>query len=112
MSSRQAGYNPLEYHNGTVWPHDSAIIAEGLRRRGFRAEAAEICKALFDAATAFSAPSATMNGTSMSALHAAFHDARKKGRVAVTRLAGLITTVSLGCDVSGWSPCIHSRDSQ
>jgi hypothetical protein len=29
MSSKDAAYNPLEYHNGTVWPHDAALIAEG-----------------------------------------------------------------------------------
>jgi glycogen debranching enzyme len=54
MSSHDSGYNPLEYHNGTVWPHDSAIVAEGMRRYGFRAEAAKLCEALLDAAKAFS----------------------------------------------------------
>ena len=54
MSSEDAGYNPLEYHNGTVWPHDTAICAEGMRRYGFHAEAGMLCKALLEAATAFS----------------------------------------------------------
>jgi glycogen debranching enzyme len=54
MSSEDAGYNPLEYHTGTVWPHDAAICAEGIRRYGFRAEAGIICKAIFDAAGKFS----------------------------------------------------------
>jgi glycogen debranching enzyme len=31
----QAGYNPIGYHTGTVWPHDTAIAAAGLRRYGF-----------------------------------------------------------------------------
>jgi len=43
MSSEDAGYNPLEYHNGTVWPHDTAIVAEGMRRYGFRNEAGKLC---------------------------------------------------------------------
>ena len=30
MSSGDAGYNPLSYHNGTVWPHDNSLIAHGL----------------------------------------------------------------------------------
>jgi glycogen debranching enzyme len=53
MSSRDAGYNPIEYHNGTVWPHDTAIVAEGLRRYGFRDEAGRVAQALFEAAAAF-----------------------------------------------------------
>jgi glycogen debranching enzyme len=53
MSSEDAGYNPIEYHNGTVWPHDTALVAEGMRRYGFDDEAARVCKALVDAARAF-----------------------------------------------------------
>jgi glycogen debranching enzyme len=51
MSSQAAGYNPIEYHDGTVWPHDTAIVAEGLRRYGFRDEASQL--ALFQAAEQF-----------------------------------------------------------
>ncbi|MFL5919591.1 MAG: glycogen debranching N-terminal domain-containing protein [Gaiellaceae bacterium] len=54
MSSEDKGYNPLEYHCGTVWPHDTAIVAEGMRRYGFTDEAAQLCKALLEAAKAFS----------------------------------------------------------
>jgi len=54
MSERDAGYHPLAYHAGTVWPHDTAIVAEGMRRYGYRDEAATVCKALLDAAEAFS----------------------------------------------------------
>jgi glycogen debranching enzyme len=53
MSSVDAGYSPIEYHNGTVWPHDTAMIAEGMRRYGFRQEAATLAKALVEAADAF-----------------------------------------------------------
>jgi glycogen debranching enzyme len=53
MSSRDAAYNPLEYHCGTVWPHDTAIVAEGMRRYGFRDEAGRLCEGLLDAAEAF-----------------------------------------------------------
>jgi glycogen debranching enzyme len=54
MSANEGGYNPLAYHCGTVWPHDTAIVAEGMRRYGYRDEAAEVCKSLFDVAEAFS----------------------------------------------------------
>jgi glycogen debranching enzyme len=53
MSSQDAGYNPLEYHNGTVWPHDNSLIAAGMARYGFRAEANRIIRGLIDAARHF-----------------------------------------------------------
>ena len=53
MSRDDAGFNPLEYHNGTVWPHDTAIVAEGMRRYGFRKEADRLGLALLDVAAAF-----------------------------------------------------------
>ncbi len=53
MSTRDRGFNPLAYHRGTVWPHDTAIVAEGMRRYGFRDEAAVLCQALLDAAGRF-----------------------------------------------------------
>jgi glycogen debranching enzyme len=46
MAVGDAGYNPIEYHNGTVWPHDNSLIAAGLRRYGYRAEAARIASAI------------------------------------------------------------------
>ena len=39
MAEGEGGYNPIEYHNGTVWPHDCSIIAAGLARYGFRKDA-------------------------------------------------------------------------
>jgi glycogen debranching enzyme len=53
MSARDGGYNPLSYHCGTVWPHDTAICAEGMRRYGFVDEAARVADGLLDAAEAF-----------------------------------------------------------
>jgi glycogen debranching enzyme len=43
-------YNPMSYHNGSVWPHDNALIAMGLNRYGFKTEVLKIFKGLFDAA--------------------------------------------------------------
>ena len=53
MSRADAGSNPLAYHRGAVWPHDTAICAEGLRRYGFRDEASCVAVALLEAADAF-----------------------------------------------------------
>jgi glycogen debranching enzyme len=53
MAEGETGYNPVEYHNGTVWPHDNSLIAAGLARYGYRAEAARIAGALIHAASFF-----------------------------------------------------------
>ncbi|HXJ22847.1 MAG TPA: glycogen debranching N-terminal domain-containing protein [Polyangia bacterium] len=53
MASSEGSYNPIGYHVGTVWPHDSSFIAWGLRRYGYRAEAARICRAVLEAADLF-----------------------------------------------------------
>ncbi len=45
-----ARYNPMAYHNGSVWPHDNALIGIGLARYGFKDEAARLFSGLFDAA--------------------------------------------------------------
>jgi glycogen debranching enzyme len=50
LSSDHVAYNPFSYHTGSVWPHDNAMIAGGLRRYGFAAEAARVAGGMFDAA--------------------------------------------------------------
>jgi glycogen debranching enzyme len=42
-------FNPMSYHNGSVWPHDNALIALGLGRYGFKQAAAAIFAGMFDA---------------------------------------------------------------
>jgi len=53
LGTSNARYNPVSYHNGSVWPHDSALVASGLARYGFREHAQRISDGLLDAATAF-----------------------------------------------------------
>ena len=53
MAEGEGGYNPIRYHNGTVWPHDNSLIAHGLARYGFRDEAARVAFATLEAATFF-----------------------------------------------------------
>ena len=48
LSSLELRYNPISYHNGSVWPHDNALIAYGLARYGFKQSALRIASALFD----------------------------------------------------------------
>jgi glycogen debranching enzyme len=53
MSSADAGYSPLTYHNGTVWPHDNSLIAWGLARYGRWPEAQRIVRRMLEASAHF-----------------------------------------------------------
>lgn len=49
LSSRELRYNPMSYHNGSVWPHDVALIAKGLARYGHQQQMLTLLTGLFDA---------------------------------------------------------------
>lgn len=49
LAQGEPRYNPMSYHNGSVWPHDNAIIALGLGRYGLKRESATVFEALFGA---------------------------------------------------------------
>jgi glycogen debranching enzyme len=53
LATSSGRYNPVSYHNGSVWPHDSALCAAGLARYGFVDEAVAVSVGLLDAAEAF-----------------------------------------------------------
>lgn len=50
LSAATVAFNPMSYHNGSIWPHDNAIIAEGFRRLGRVEDVHRILKSLFDMA--------------------------------------------------------------
>jgi glycogen debranching enzyme len=53
LASSMGRFNPMSYHNGSVWPHDSVLVATGLMRYGFVDQAQRIGTGLLDAATEF-----------------------------------------------------------
>ena len=53
LGSNMGAYNPMSYHNGSVWPHDNAIVVAGLRRYGFVDGAKQVAVGLVDAAASF-----------------------------------------------------------
>jgi glycogen debranching enzyme len=53
LSTEMGAYDPVSYHNGSVWPHDNALVVAGLVRYGFVAEAQRVAEALLDAAEHF-----------------------------------------------------------
>jgi glycogen debranching enzyme len=50
LSSQEIRYNPLGYHNGSVWPHDNSLIAMGLGRYGYKDELARLFTSMYEAA--------------------------------------------------------------
>jgi len=53
LSTDENGYNPVGYHVGTIWPFDNGIIAMGLERHGYRAEATRVSMAILEVANYF-----------------------------------------------------------
>ncbi len=53
VSSLERKYNPISYHNGSVWPHDNALLAAGLASYGLTQSAARLLDALFEASSYF-----------------------------------------------------------
>jgi glycogen debranching enzyme len=53
LASSMGAYNPMSYHNGSVWPHDNTIIVGGLMRYGFVEQAQRVMMSLLDAAYMF-----------------------------------------------------------
>jgi glycogen debranching enzyme len=53
LAEGERRYNPIGYHVGTVWPFDNSFIAWGLRRYGFKEEAARVAAAVLEAADVF-----------------------------------------------------------
>jgi glycogen debranching enzyme len=51
IGASESRYNPMSYHNGSVWPHDNGLIAMGFARYGLQKSAVRVFGALFDAAT-------------------------------------------------------------
>ena len=53
LAASMGAYNPLSYHNGSVWPHDNAILVAGLMRYGFAEQAQRVTLALLEAGVTF-----------------------------------------------------------
>lgn len=53
VSNEEPSFNPMSYHNGSIWPHDNAIIADGLKLSGYPAEANQVISQIFTASQRF-----------------------------------------------------------
>jgi glycogen debranching enzyme len=53
LSNRARTFNPMSYHNGSVWPHDNGLIALGMKRAGADAAAGQVASQIFEAGLGF-----------------------------------------------------------
>ena len=53
LSAKHPAFNPISYHNGSVWPHDNGLIAQGFARYGFHEEALRVARGIQEAAAHF-----------------------------------------------------------
>jgi glycogen debranching enzyme len=88
VAKREPRFNPTSYHNGSVWPHDNALIALGLARYGRSSEALALTTALFDAA-------AHMHLRRLPELFCGFE--RKRGKAP--------TLYPVACAPQAWAAC-------
>lgn len=86
ISSDEVRYNPMSYHNGSVWPHDNAMIAQGFSRYGLMSEVSKVLTGIFD--TAF-----FMQGKRLPELLCGFK--REKGKAP--------TLYPVACSPQAWS---------
>jgi len=72
IAREEACYNPMSYHNGSIWPHDNSLIAAGLARYGYKAAVSRIFQGLYDAAS-------YMDLRRLPELYCGFQRARRRG---------------------------------
>ena len=53
IGAQSPSYNPMSYHNGSVWPHDNSLVIAGFKRYGFGTEANQVITQLYEAAQHF-----------------------------------------------------------
>jgi glycogen debranching enzyme len=72
VAREERRYNPMSYHNGSVWPHDNALIAAGFARYGHKSAVDRVFRGLFDAAS-------YMELRRLPELYCGFHRGRERG---------------------------------
>ncbi|HZR44013.1 MAG TPA: glycogen debranching N-terminal domain-containing protein [Ktedonobacteraceae bacterium] len=86
LSAHAKRYNPMSYHNGSVWPHDTALVGAGFSRYGGKSEAAQLLKGMFEASLYF-------EGARLPELHCGFAQRHGYGP----------TRYPVACSPQGWA---------
>jgi glycogen debranching enzyme len=113
VGTREARYNPMSYHNGSVWPHDNAIVALGLANYGFTSYALRLLESMFEASLHF-------EFQSLPELFCGFRRRIGDGPTLypvacspqswAAAAVFMLLQASLGMTICGTTPYIHFRD--
>jgi glycogen debranching enzyme len=95
VAQGEARYNPMSYHNGSIWPHDNALIALGFARYGLKRPVGRLFQGLFDAAT-------YLELRRLPELFCGFQRQRERGP----------TLYPVACSPQAWAVQRHSRCSR
>jgi glycogen debranching enzyme len=105
-------YNPIGYHTGSVWTHDTAIAALGLARAGHPTAATDVLRALVDAATHFDFRFPELFGGSPEAGLPVPYPASCRPQAWAAASAGALVTASLGLEADVPRGCLRVRPLQ
>ena len=107
-------YNPMSYHNGSVWPHDNALIALGLAQYGFTGYALRILESMFEASLHFEfqrLPELFCGFRRRAGDGPTLYPVACSPQSWAAAAVFMLLQAGLGMTVSGTKPHIHFRDS-
>jgi glycogen debranching enzyme len=114
VGTREARYNPMSYHNGSVWPHDNAIVALGLAQYGFTSYALRLLEGLFEASLHFEfqrLPELFCGFRRRIGDGPTLYPVACSPQSWAAAAVFMLLQASLGITVCGTAPSVHFRDS-
>ena len=114
VGAREPRYNPMSYHNGSVWPHDNALIAYGLAQYGYTAYALRLLESMFEASLHFEfqrLPELFCGFRRRIGDGPTFYPVACSPQSWAAAAVFMMLQASLGMTISGELPHIHFRDS-
>jgi glycogen debranching enzyme len=114
VGTREARYNPMSYHNGSVWPHDNALIASGLANYGFTSYALRLLESMFEASLHFEfqrLPELFCGFRRRSGDGPTLYPVACSPQSWAAAAVFMLLQASLGITVCGTTPYVHFRDS-
>ena len=114
VGAREARYNPMSYHNGSVWPHDNALIALGLAQYGFTSYALRLLESMFQASLHFEfqrLPELFCGFRRRIGDGPTLYPVACSPQSWAAAAVFMLLQASLGLTVSGTTPHVHFRDS-
>jgi glycogen debranching enzyme len=114
VGTREARYNPMSYHNGSVWPHDNALVALGLANYGFTSYALRLLESMFEASLHFEfqrLPELFCGFRRRIGDGPTLYPVACSPQSWAAAAVFMLLQASLGMTVSGTTPSVHFRDS-